>query len=348
VRLSKGVHLKVWTCQKLTSRYEPPFQVERLPRPLSLSFLIRVLPIFIRIGSMNIRKAYHLFILETLGHTRIYFPFLSMLKPYRDVLEYSRAKIYTSVRGTDVTVTPFLVPEVVQQYRTIVHKIHKIHFLSENLLECARNLNLDIQGHQIIYQGVNFARFKWVAREKKTRIELITVGRLHYIKGLEFAILACKELKNQGISFHLNIVGDGPQQELLNYMIRSLNLSEEVAILPPVNHDELVTLYHRSNLYIHTHLVNDVSNTMLEAISTGLKVVCHDSGLDGYKHVDFAKSIFQVPRYDFKAMARCIQEVSIDSSVLTNGDVQQILSAFVEDNQVREYVEFFDLPEFSG
>ena len=78
--------------------------------------------------------------------------------------------------------------------------------------------------------GLNFSLFPPVEeRPRRSRVELISIGRLVEKKGIEFTIRACGILLASGFSeFRYTIVGDGPLKDSLAHLAHSLNLHNHV------------------------------------------------------------------------------------------------------------------------
>lgn len=62
-------------------------------------------------------------------------------------------------------------------------------------------------------------------------LKLVSIGRLNYQKGYDYAIDAAKILKDKGVDFTWNIIGVGELKDALLEQIRSLGLENEVHLL---------------------------------------------------------------------------------------------------------------------
>lgn len=62
-------------------------------------------------------------------------------------------------------------------------------------------------------------------------LKLLTVGRLHPLKGADLAVEAAKALKEAGVSFRWLMVGDGSERERLREMIGNFGLEDCVFLL---------------------------------------------------------------------------------------------------------------------
>ena len=85
---------------------------------------------------------------------------------------------------------------------------------------------------EVIFPAINTNRFKnkkqRVSFEYKKTIEILTVARLHWIKGLEYIIEALGKL--EAVNFKYKIIGSGIEYERLTLVINQLNLKDKVKL----------------------------------------------------------------------------------------------------------------------
>lgn len=67
--------------------------------------------------------------------------------------------------------------------------------------------------------------------KKDNEINILSIGRLHYQKGFELAIEACKKLVDRGYTVKWNIIGEGEEREKLSNLIKSYNLENNFKLL---------------------------------------------------------------------------------------------------------------------
>ncbi len=323
------------------------FSLKRLPAHSSFRFYFYLLS---RLHGFNLSRNwvkdqyYNFLLIKVIKEKVVYFPFISMTRPFlQAIVTDKRKNIYTSVRGTDFTVTPYLDPSVLVTYQHIVPRLRNLHFLSPELFELSQHLEIHPSNYKIILQGVDFGKFHFNNNPPKDKLRILTVGRLHYIKGLEYSILAVAELKKHQIDFEFNIIGEGPEREKLTYQIHSLGLSDQVFLLGSMSREEVITHLQSSNVYVHTHLVNGISNTMLEALASNLRLVVFDSNLKSYGSSMLTELIREVPRFDVVAMAHELQNIAINKQYgNSERAVKDTLSLFSIEQQVAAFKSFFN------
>jgi glycosyltransferase involved in cell wall biosynthesis len=116
--------------------------------------------------------------------------------------------------------------------------------------------------------------------------KLISIGRLDTNKNHQFLLDRMKDLKELGLQFHLTIIGEGDQREILKNKINCLNLQSEVTL---VGVKERVEEYlWQSDIYVHSAISEGFGLTLIEAMAAGLPVV----SLDGGGNRDFIQNGF--------------------------------------------------------
>src|SRR5438552_6080079 len=83
-----------------------------------------------------------------------------------------------------------------------------------------------------VYNGMDLTNFVGAAAKAVTTapVEILSVGRLVAFKGFEYLIEACAQLRQRAISFHCEIIGDGPLREKLQHNIEELRLGDRVTL----------------------------------------------------------------------------------------------------------------------
>ena len=110
-------------------------------------------------------------------------------------------------------------------------------------------------------------------------IRMLSIGRLVYWKGFQYAIQACAELKRRGVSFEYRIVGWGPFENNLLTLIKKLNLSTCVFLTGRMTNEEVLDKEMTwAHVLLHPALHESFGNVCLEALACGRPVVCLDLG----------------------------------------------------------------------
>lgn len=103
---------------------------------------------------------------------------------------------------------------------------------------------------------------------------ILCVAHLHQRKNIHVILHAMKFLKMKNISFHLNIVGDGPAMEELVQLVISYNLIDNVTFHGYVNDPvEMGKHYLENDIFLFSSLVEGFPRAVWEALHFGLYII---------------------------------------------------------------------------
>lgn len=124
----------------------------------------------------------------------------------------------------------------------------------------------------IISTGVDFERFSIKDKQKHDKIIILFVGRLIARKNVDKIIFAYEKLREK-YNLELIVVGDGPERKYLE------SLSGDVKFTGIISNTE--KLYQMADIFVSPSEYGEgVQGTILEAMSTGLKIVATDSKIN--------------------------------------------------------------------
>ena len=112
-------------------------------------------------------------------------------------------------------------------------------------------------------------------------VNLLFVGRLLPWKGLHLGLKALAALGSRTKDVHLTIVGSGSDEMRLKHLVQRLGLTESVSWIPWMKREDLVQLYTKFDLFLFPSLHDSGGLAVLEAMSSGLPVLCLDLGGPG-------------------------------------------------------------------
>ncbi len=110
--------------------------------------------------------------------------------------------------------------------------------------------------------------------ERHGRLRLLAVGRLHTLKGFDLLIEAFARVAAQRPEWDLVILGEGALREPLQKQIEELGLTERVSM--PGRVGNVGQWYEQSDMYVLSSRAEGLSNTLLEAMASGLPCVAFD------------------------------------------------------------------------
>lgn len=130
---------------------------------------------------------------------------------------------------------------------------------------------------EVIPNGIDTSQFKPHKKKKSFHVILI-VSRLISRKCIDYLLRAMPSIISRFPNTKLIIAGEGNDEDNLKQLANELGLSESINFMGYVKHDDLPSLYGASDIFILPSLWEGMSNTLLEAIASGLPVVVTDTG----------------------------------------------------------------------
>ena len=134
-----------------------------------------------------------------------------------------------------------------------MERVNKVHSISYSLLEKAKKYGVDGSVEKNYFPAVNTKIFKskkdQVSLNSKKTIEILTVARLHWIKGLEYTIEAVGKLES--VNFNYTIVGGGIEYERLVLAVNQLNLENKIKLVEHIPLVMTYTLFMKKLIFIY-------------------------------------------------------------------------------------------------
>lgn len=191
-----------------------------------------------------------------------------------NIAEVIEAKMAVSFRGFDYYVYPQKHPNC---YDTLFSKKVKYHVLSERMKIGLVQSGISDKDIVKITPATDMSFFRLKESQKSEVLQIKTVSRLHWIKGLEYTLKALSLLKQDNIQFHYTIIGEGKEKERLLFAAHQLNLSENVTFTGKLNHDEIKQELETTDVYVQYSIEEGFCNAVLEAQAMGLLCVVSDA-----------------------------------------------------------------------
>lgn len=220
-------------------------------------------------------------------------------------------KLVVSLRGTHNTVSPIADLKLKKSYKATFPKVNGFHAVSKAIGVVAEKYGANPNSIQVVYSGLslpsNTPLQNSYDKEIQT-IQLLSVGRSHWIKGYDYALDACKLLKEKGIDFHYTIVGAKGVEEL-EFQKNDLGLNSEVTFLDKLPYEKVLQLMQKAHLIVLSSVEEGIANVVLEAMLLQKLVLTTDCG--GMEEiVKDSENGFVVPIRNPEAMSEKIIEIS--------------------------------------
>lgn len=184
-----------------------------------------------------------------------------LIKKYKDHGQYRKAPVYLLCAGAYVADDFHII-------RSYPGKMYRWGYFPEK-----REYDL-----VKLFAGKGYYKAKRDGEKKEESCDripyLLWAGRFIDWKHPELAVQAAKYLKEQGISFHLDMVGGGEMEDKIHGMIDSLGLAEEISLPGFKSPAEVREMMERADIYLVTSDRKEGWGAVVnEAMNSGCAVV---------------------------------------------------------------------------
>lgn len=129
----------------------------------------------------------------------------------------------------------------------------------------------------VIYNGVDINQF-YPNVAFNQEFTIISTSRLIKRKGINYLLDAFIDFEKKHNNSHLIIVGDGDLKNKLINKVSNAYLNSKVTFLGTIKHDDLPNFYQNADVFILPSLNEGMSNSLLEAMASGLAIIATDTG----------------------------------------------------------------------
>lgn len=241
----------------------------------------------------------------------VYFPWNSAAIAYRPLMNMRPSVI--SCRGAQINVAP-LNPERASLRNGLAETFDRasaVHCVSDAIRREATQYGLDVAKATVIHPAVDPASFRPAERGPRSPgapFRVITTGEIMWRKGLEYALLAVRRLRDRGAPIRFDIIGDGPEMQRLLFTIHDLGLETCVVRHGRLKPSDVAARLAEADAFLLTSLSEGIANAALEAMACGLPVVTTEVGGMAEAITDGVEG-FLVPPRDDEATAAALQRL---------------------------------------
>ena len=253
----------------------------------------------------------------------IHFQWVSVLSYLENLKLPECTKTILSQRGYHINVRPFVNQDNKVFLNEVFSKLDGFHSVSKAIQKKSNEIYTSPQKiDHVVYSGFDIDSFgfknTWNTNKK---IQILSIGRNHWIKDYRSAILAMSILKEKKIPFHYTVVGVNKSEELL-FLVNELNLTDSVTFLNSIPQEEVYEKMLESDLFLLPSVEEGIANVCIEAMLSKLPVLSTDCGGMSELIVD-SETGFLVPPRSPKAIA---DKISIFAK-LQEIDILQLVNA---------------------
>ncbi len=186
--------------------------------------------------------------------------------------------------------------------------------------EVKENHGTPLERFTIVPGAVDVHRFRpregWLAGVPidSTSPNLLYHGRVDARKGVLDLLDAFSIVRDRGSSAKLVVSGIGPDVESATSKIRELHLTNAVTMSGYVAYEAVPEVYRRGDIFLSPTYAEGFSNTILEAMASGLPVISTNA-VGVVDCIRDSENGLLVDPGDTEALASCIERMLVDSNL---------------------------------
>lgn len=228
---------------------------------------------------------------------------------YEDYLHYLPGTFFQYTKGAA------LEKKMVAKFsKAVLKKTQQVIAPTKKVEELLKNYEVS-EPISVIPTGIDLKRFQEVlSKEERNRRRealgisqdskvLVSIGRLAKEKNLEEILIYFQKLTKEELTFKLKllIVGDGPDRERLEGIVKTLQLQEKVIFTGMVTPEEVAQYYQLGDVFVCASNSETQGITYIEALASGIPALCRkDACLDSV--ITDGYNGFQYETYEFFKM----------------------------------------------
>ncbi len=198
----------------------------------------------------------------------------SVLPWLEEILEAQKIPVILSQRGYHSNIRPFVNQDNFNYLKHWYPKIAGFHSVSKAISKKGDDIYkaTDKKNH-VVYTGIDFEKLPFNKSLPTTKtLEVISVGRAHWIKGYDNALQSCQLLKEQDIDFKYTIIGAAGDEEL-QFLRHDLGLENHVNLIGRLPQEDVFKRMQNANVLVVSSIAEGVPNVVVEAMALGVPVI---------------------------------------------------------------------------
>jgi colanic acid/amylovoran biosynthesis glycosyltransferase len=255
------------------------------------------------------------------------------------------ARMAVSLRGYDIAIYPLKYPNC---YSQVWSRIDKLHVISDYVYKLAAIHGLPCYipfckitpaiDRDHFHKNILFQEFG------NNKVNILTVARLSWIKGIDYTLEALALLKKRSFDFQYTVIGEGIELDRLVYTAYQLGIIDKVNFVGRQNSQSVKSALEHTDIYIQYSISEGFCNSVLEAQSMG--VLCVVSDAEGLQeNISHGETGWVVPRRDPEALANEIIHIiglSLnDRNCIREAAVNRVKNNFDLEHQKMQFFDFY-------
>lgn len=285
--------------------------------------------------------------LWSLGPTNVHFEFGSLAVGRVRALAANKVKVSVSFRGYDVNFFALDKPLI---YSAIDPYLTAVHVLGEDIRKRALARGCGkAQKAVAIPPAIDVGFFSPMEPPRAVRdgdaavINVLSVGRLEWKKGYEYALEAIRMVLDRGFPVQYRIVGVGPHEAALRVAVRQLRLEGVVCFVGKVDRYGVREELGKADMFLQASVSEGFCNAVVEAQAMEVPIIATDA--DGLaENVEHGATGYVVSRYSSVALAQALQALAADPEARVafgKAGRERVLRMFRLEQQEERWRSFF-------
>lgn len=219
------------------------------------------------------------FVLNKIAPDIIHLQWVSVIPWFEEELKKQKYPIVMSQLGFHINVRPFVNNKNYNYLKSWYPKMAGFHSVSKAISNTGDKIwNTPSKIDKVVYTGLFLKEIPFSQEYKVSKpLQLLSIGRAHWIKGYDYAIKTCAILKENSIPFQYTIIG-GEGDEELQFLIADHGLKDCVQLKSQVSQNEVFSMMRGSSILLMPSLDEGIPNVVVEAMAIGLPVISTDCG----------------------------------------------------------------------
>jgi len=277
----------------------------------------------------------------------VHFEFANWAASFTHVLPLLDCPTLVTCHGSDVAVEPLHDRGLRRRLAALFQHVDRVVCVSGSVADAAVALGADLAKVVVIPMGVDTSLFSPASRvpapDSTTR--LLSVGRLHWVKGYEYALQAVDILRKRGFPVTYTVAGhDAGGGQSIRLARHVMGLDEAVTLAGFVPPGGVRALLSESDVFLLPSVTEGLSTAALEAMAMEVPVVV--TGVGGMPDVVVhGRSGLVVPARDPVELADAIEVLIVDAELrheLAAGGAERVREQFDVNRQTDQLIAVYE------